>query len=140
MIAQRLTRGFHRIGLVVAVPCVLAAIVAAAISAGLVLLPSMMGPIFGIDVSYDEATRNADGSSSRLKQILDEECRGALSAEHQALLHEARRRGLVTASCRSATREAALLSIAIGAVLGVVGLLWYGVMRVIAWVLAGFFG
>ena len=137
MIAERLSRGFHRIGLVLAVPCALGALVALIVSIGLFLLPGTVGPVFGLDDRDTEITA-PDGQSFRFKEVLEEERRGTLSADRRAVLDEARRRGLVPASSRSETKEGALMSVAVAGSLFLFGLIWYGAMRTIAWVLAGF--
>lgn len=137
MITERLSRGFHRIGLVLAIPCALGAVVALIVSMGLLVLPGTVGPIFGLD-DRDTEVAAPDGQSIRLREALDEERRGTLSADRRALLDEARRRGLVPTTSRSETREGALTSAAVAGVLLLLGLIWYGAMRTIAWVLAGF--
>ena len=138
MIAERLRRVFHRIGLVVAVPCALGTIVAAIISFGLAVFPGQIGPIFGFHVSDFEIT-SPEGSSFRLTKTLEDERLGVLPARQQALLDEARRRGLVPPSPRSDTNEAARTSLAVAGILLLIGMLWLGTMRTIAWVLAGGF-
>jgi len=137
MIAERVSRGFHRIGLVLAVPCALGALSALIISIGLFVFPATFGPIFGLDDRDTRVTR-PDGQSFRFKEVLEEELHGTLSADRQALLDEARRRGLVPTTSRSETREGAVMSVAVAGVLFLLGLVCYGAMRTIAWVLAGF--
>jgi hypothetical protein len=77
MIAKRVLLGFHRIGLVLAVPCVLGALAALFISIGLIVLPDTFGPIFGLD-DRDTKVTAPDGQSFRFKEILEAELRGTL--------------------------------------------------------------
>jgi hypothetical protein len=109
------------------------------ISLGLFVLPGTVGPIFGLDDRDVEVTA-PDGRSFQFKAILEEERSGTISTDRQALLDEARRRGLAPALWRSETREGALVSITVGGALLLLGLLWYLAMRTVAWVLAGFLG
>ena len=139
MMAARIARGFHRIGLVVALPCALGVVAALLIALGLWASPRTVGPVFGLDDRDIEVTAPG-GESFRFKETLDLEQRGLLTAERRALLEEARRRGLLPMTARSETREATEIALAVAGVLFVLGLAWYGVMRAIAWVLAGFLG
>ena len=139
MIAERITRGFHRTGLVVAIPCALGMVAALLVALGLWVSPRTIGPVFGLDDRDIEVTAPG-GQSFRLKETLDLERQGLLTAEHKALLEEARRRGLVPMASRSETREAIEIALAIAGVLFILGLAWYGIMRAAAWILVGFFG
>lgn len=140
-------------GLFVAIPLAVGAMVALIAAAGFLIAPGIVGPVFGFEADSARIMRNVEKIAA--EGATDDEIASYAATERVALTKpygvelkltntgpapSVNRFAKFIKPRRDEAREAAQMSVGITGALLVLAGIWYGLMRSIAWVVTGFMG